>query len=293
MVATHARGWLVVLLASTAVARAEETAPAPVTLGSEAAVAAARAHFMHGEALYRDARSNDALLEFRAAYALDPRPELLINIAQAERRLGLLDEAIADCERFLQRAPGSPLAARVKQLRKELRAERAAASAQAAATEGAASFAAGDYEHALAAYQRAYMDNIDEARYLVRLAECYRALHRTAEALRFYRLFLTERPDAPERASVEASIGALEQPPPTAPPVAPAVAASGAVATPAVTATKRPLWRRWWLWTAVGGVAALGIGLGVGLGTRTSGAGSFMPTLPPFGPSGQALTVAR
>lgn len=156
-------------------------------------------------------------------------------------------------------------------------------SAQAAAAEGATAFAAGDYERALAAYQRAYLDDIDEPGYLVRLGDCYRALHRTGEALRFYRLFLHERPDAPERASVEATIGALEHPAP--------LAATVAAERPVAAAPARPIWRRWWLWTAVGGVAAIGIGVGVGLGTRSSGGGSFMPTLPAFGPGGQSTTV--
>ncbi|HEX6837357.1 MAG TPA: hypothetical protein VF334_12335, partial [Polyangia bacterium] len=141
-------------------------------------------------------------------------------------------------------------------------------SAQAAAAEGATAFAAADYERALAAYQRAYLDDIDEPQYLLRLAECSRALQRTGEALRFYRLFLHERPDAPERASVEASIAALAHPPPpplTAPPPAVSVQAE----RPVAAAPARPIWRRWWLWTAIGGAAALGVGLGVGLGTRS------------------------
>ena len=186
-------------------------------------------------------------------------------------------------------------------------------SAQAAAADGATAFAAGDYERALAAYQRAYLEDIDEPQYLLRLADCYRALQRTAEALRFYRLFLHERPHTPERASVEASIAALAHPPPLpmptsqaqpqpqpTPPAQPTpqvqptptpLAASVQADRPAAAAPARPIWRRWWLWTAVGGAAAIGVGLGVGLGTRSSGSGSFAPTLPAFGPGGQSMTV--
>jgi len=162
-------------------------------------------------------------------------------------------------------------------------------SAQAAAADGATAFAAGDYERALAAYERAYLEDIDEPQYLLRLADCYRALHRTADALRFYRLFLHERPDAPERASVAASIAALEHPPPAS--TSTSLAATVEAERPAAAPPARPIWRRWWLWTAIGGVAAIGIGVGVGLGTRSSGSGSFMPTLPAFGPGGQSLTV--
>ena len=163
----------------------------------------------------------------------------------------------------------------------------AAARAQAAAADGAVAFGAGAYERALADYQRAYMDDIDEPQYLLRLAECYRAMQRTPEALRFYKLFLHERPDAPERASLEATIGELEHPAAAATTTA-TVAAEGSAARDG----RRPIWRRWWFWTALGGAAAVGVGLGVGLGARGGGA-SFSPTLPAFGPGGQSLTVSH
>lgn len=273
---------------------------APARAHAQTDASAAHAHFAAGEAHYREGNWSDALADFRAGYALDPRPEFLINIAQTERRLGLLDDALASCERFLARAPESPLVAQVKQLMKELRSERAAAQAEAAAAQGRALYDAGQYERALDAFQRAYMVNIDEPRYLLSLADCYRALHRTADARRFYRLFLHERPGAPERAAVEAHLRELDHPapPPAPPPVAPpAVASQPLVLTnaPVETPARRPAWRRWWFWTAIGGAVAVGVGLGVGLGLRasSSGNGSFMPTLPPFGPNGQSARAVR
>jgi tetratricopeptide (TPR) repeat protein len=277
-------------------------APAHTHAQTEAA-SAAHAHFVAGEAYYRDGKWSQALADFRAGYALDPRPEFLINIAQTERRLGLLDDALASCERFLARSPESPLVGQVKQLMKELRAERAAARAEAAAAQGSALYAAGQYQLAVDAYQRAYMENIDEPRYLLSLGDSYRALHRTADALRFYRLFLHERPAAPERASVVEHIRELERPAPAAASTLPTPAPAPSPAPPLVVAVapavtpspRRPPWRRWWFWTAIGGGVALGVGLGVGLGLRATGggSGSFMPTLPPFGPAGQAVTVTR
>jgi tetratricopeptide (TPR) repeat protein len=47
----------------------------------------------------------------------------------------------------------------------------------------------------------------------------------------------------------------------------------------------KPIYKRWWLWTAVGGavvVVAVGVGLGVGL--TASSAPGFQPSLAPFGP---------
>jgi tetratricopeptide (TPR) repeat protein len=58
-----------------------------------------------------------------------------------------------------------------------------------------------------------------------------------------------------------------------------------------VTSTERqperkPIYKKWWLWAAVGGVAVVGIGLGVGLGVGLSSSGaapqSALGTLPVF-----------
>jgi tetratricopeptide (TPR) repeat protein len=130
---------------------------------------------------------------------------------------------------------------------------------------GAARFAAGDYQAALDAYQHAYLENIDEPAYLRQIAHCFRALKRNQEAIRFYKLYLQERPEAPDRGQVDATVRELESPPPPPP-------------------RDRGLASRWWLWTAVGGAAVvvIGVGLGVGLAAREP---AFMATLPPFGPA--------
>jgi hypothetical protein len=69
----------------------------------------------------------------------------------------------------------------------------------------------------------------------------------------------------------------LPLPPPTPPPTP--------LAADHVPA-RRPIYGRWWLWTAVGavGVAALTVGLAVGLSARGNGR-----TLPDFGPNAAAL----
>jgi len=163
--------------------------------------------------------------------------------------------------------------------------------ARTVAAAAAALFAAGDYERALDAYQRAYLDDIDEPQYLLRIAECYRALHQPSEALRFYRLYLKERPHAPERASIEASMRALAAPAPSPVPTPPAPAAVVLRAPSAPPQhAERALWRRPWLWAAIGGAVIAGVALGVGLGTRNRDGNnsSFTSTLPAFGPSSAA-----
>lgn len=64
-------------------------------------------HFKRGEML-------KALEQFTAAYALDPEPVMLINIAQCHRALGRRREAIAHYEKFLEAAPKHPLASAVR-----------------------------------------------------------------------------------------------------------------------------------------------------------------------------------
>ena len=80
----------------------------------------ARQHFQQGEDLYVREQYADALLEFEAGYAALPLPGFLINIGQCRRRLGDLGEARVSYEKFLQRAPNSPLAPTVRTLIREL-----------------------------------------------------------------------------------------------------------------------------------------------------------------------------
>jgi tetratricopeptide (TPR) repeat protein len=151
--------------------------------------------------------------------------------------------------------------------------------------EGAGAYARGDFQRALEAYQRAYLHDFENPRHLERIGDCYRALGNPGEAVRFYKLYLHELPAAPDAGVVRAEIDLLDHPrapPPradsTAPPRAP---------------VKQPLYKKWWLWTAVaGGVAAIAIGVGLGVGLSSSpSSGSFSPTLPPFGPTGRASAL--
>jgi tetratricopeptide (TPR) repeat protein len=76
---------LAALIASTGVAAAQ---PSPERLEE-----AARIHFDLGRAQYAAGRFEEAVVEFREAYRLSGRPELLFNIHLAERDAGNLLEA--------------------------------------------------------------------------------------------------------------------------------------------------------------------------------------------------------
>ena len=114
---------------------------------------------------------------------------------------------------------------------------------------------------------------------LFNLAQAYRFAGKSQPALIAYRSYLRNLPEARNRAQVEASIAELQRivdeqqhaqksPPvetltpgqPVAPPVV--------IATPEPRAlpAKTPLYKRWWVWTAVGAVAATGLAVGLGVG---------------------------
>jgi hypothetical protein len=155
---------------------------------------------------------------------------------------------------------------------------------------GASAFFRGEYEAAIQEYTTAYRLKKDPA-LLFDLGQAHKAAGHPAEALRFFKQYLIDLPAAMNRAEVEAKIASLE-----------AIAKDGVAATapsnlpatnpvtPAPTQTApttiskpkehlpspKPLYRRWWLWTAIGGAVAVGIGVGLGV--------AFAP-----GPSAPAL----
>lgn len=116
----------------------------------------------------------------------------------------------------------------------------------------------GRYQEAIAEYRRAYELRADPP-FLFQIAECYRQLGAAEQALFYYDRFLAGAAEGPERDVAEEQVSELERlrarPALTATP-------PGLVAAPGAGATAKqatPLWRRWWVWTAVGAVLATGV----------------------------------
>lgn len=145
----------------------------------------------------------------------------------------------------------------------------------------------GRFREALAEFEGAYLDKADPA-FLFNIGQCQRMLGQREPALRAYRNYLRDRPDAINRKDVESLIAELERPQPspptsTVPPTTPAagVEAShgperppGASVTPVLQAgapatdegeAASPLVRRWWFWVAVGGAAVVVTAAAVGI----------------------------
>jgi tetratricopeptide (TPR) repeat protein len=75
-------------------APATPTTPPPADTGeTDKMLAEAREHFDAGTRNYAAGRYEDAIKDFQAGYALVPRPNFLVNIGQAYRKLGNLERA--------------------------------------------------------------------------------------------------------------------------------------------------------------------------------------------------------
>lgn len=110
--------WMSMLLTSTPPADEPEVGP----------LALSRAQVLHqrGTQAFRRGEVREALQLFESAHEVDPRPELLINIAQCHRALGKRAEAVGALEQFLSQVPPShALAPAVRGTLDELRRERA------------------------------------------------------------------------------------------------------------------------------------------------------------------------
>lgn len=79
--------------------------------------------FKQGKAHFEKGQLTEALAAFEKAHALEPSPELLLNIAQCNRGLGRRAEAITALEQFLAQAPKHPLRTAVENTLHDLRLE--------------------------------------------------------------------------------------------------------------------------------------------------------------------------
>jgi tetratricopeptide (TPR) repeat protein len=89
-------GVMLTPLACPSAARADD---APIgespDVGSPEAIEAARAHYAKGRALYQAGAYREAIAEFEAARALDPKAkELVFNLAVIHEKLGNMDDAL-------------------------------------------------------------------------------------------------------------------------------------------------------------------------------------------------------
>ena len=173
--------------------------------------------------------------------------------------------------------------------------------------EGLKQYNLGHHQDALKAFEEAYLAEADP-KYLFDIGQCYRQVGDPAHAAYSYKAYLAARPEAANREEVEKLIATAEQEiqrrQAEAPPVAPITIetkpAFPVVAPPATTVTGPvppqvpltpepsattvttiysspppaeavPVYRRWWLWVAVG-VVLVGAAVATGVASAPSDA---------------------
>jgi tetratricopeptide (TPR) repeat protein len=147
----------------------------------------------------------------------------------------------------------------------------------------------GEFKAALESFREAYR-HYDDTSFLFNIAQCERQLGHKREAIQEYRAYLnnaghpdnadlvrqniralekelTDEEDAKRAAAASAPAPAHAEPPPLLPTPPPATTPSPALvaAGPTARAERTPVYKKWWLWTIVGGVAVAGAATGVAL----------------------------
>ena len=132
----------------------------------------------------------------------------------------------------------------------------------------------GKFRDAAREYEEAYKSKPDPA-LLFNIGQAYRAAGDSEAALTAYKSYLRKVPDAPNRHEVETHIEKLQRlvdeqhRTQTSPPQGTLQPTGTTTATPhveqqpqlvatAAPAEKQPVYKKWWLWTAVGGVIVAG-----------------------------------
>jgi tetratricopeptide (TPR) repeat protein len=179
-------------------------------------------------------------------------------------------------------------------------------SARAHFNRGTKLYDLGRYLEAAKEYEATY-ELKDDPALLFNIGQAYRLGGNLPDAIRAYKSFLRRVPDSAQRPQVEAHIRAMQEtlekqrastPPatPPAPTPSPSATTPATAGAPAPTATaptddrrdaRTPLYKKWWLWTIVGGVVVAGVVVGVTVAVVTRD--SFEPSLGTVGPTG--LTV--
>src|SRR5690242_5934876 len=83
------------------------------------------------------------------------------------------------------------------------------AKARASFRLGSQHYSLGEYKEALTAFKEAYR-NYEDPSFLFNIAQCHRQLDQRADAIREYRMYLVNAPDATNRDEVRQLIGRLE-----------------------------------------------------------------------------------
>jgi tetratricopeptide (TPR) repeat protein len=234
----------------------------------------ARKLFVEGRKQFSLRKFKTALGLFTRAYAVMPLPGFLYNIAQCHRFLGDCKKANYFYRGYMRDNPGAPNTDVVKKLvarceaalkEKDLKRRRSAKLFE----EARKHHRLGEFKRALDLYAQAYKA-APLPGYLFSMAECHHKLGNFARAVHFYKGYLRDNPGTPKTKLVERLIAECER---RAKDAEKRKALARKALNPDLGRTptgariphgrKRiPIYKRWWLWTAVG-VAAAAVAVGL------------------------------
>jgi tetratricopeptide (TPR) repeat protein len=192
----------VVILLVSAVARADDLQDA-------------REHYSKATRAYEVGQYDEAIAEFATAYKLKDDPSILFNLAQAHRMGGHRDEALRTYRMFLLKVPDSPNRREVEAIINTLSQQNGSEDpdrelARRYTDAGASKFVAGQYQEAIAEFEKARLVKPTPGLDLS-IARGYDKLGRLEEALASYRLYVEARPDAGDAGDIRTRIQTLEE----------------------------------------------------------------------------------
>jgi tetratricopeptide (TPR) repeat protein len=170
------------------------------------------------------------------------------------------------------------------------------ARARTAFRAGSQHYNLGEFQQALDSFKEAYR-RVEDPSFLFNIAQCERQLGHKREAVREYRAYLNNADNAGNREAVKETIAQLQKEldadderardaarPAIAPPPAIVTPPAETAATPVLVATPtpqiehKPAYKKWWVWTIVGGVVAAGAATGLALALTRSGPAPHVDT---------------
>ena len=170
------------------------------------------------------------------AHKLDPQPLFLFRQGNALRLAGESSEALVVFERFVATSPSEDM---MKEARGHMSRLRSKQSVERAKNH----LRAEEYTQAMAAWQSAYEQDPREL-YIFEIAEAARKAGLSNEAIASYQRFLRETQPTDyveQRRQAEAQLPVLRK------------------QIEAKKVAEKPVYKRWWFWTVIGGIAVAGI----------------------------------
>jgi tetratricopeptide (TPR) repeat protein len=160
------------------------------------------------------------------------------------------------------------------------RASAGEAAGHAEFEQGSKAYAEADYRTALIAFKRAY-DLSERPELLYNIGQCHRHLGEKREAVEVWKHFLELLPQTPDRPEIERIIATLERQ--NAEEGLDRQQQEAAQKPPSEKPAPTPVYRRWWLWTTIIAVLAIGAGVTAAVLLTSSTPAAPPDPVPPVG----------